>query len=71
VFFLVMVMIGGAHFLGCMWLMIGRDGALYEVTPTGWMISLYDLGDSNMTKDYIMCIGASHGCDCALSLWLG
>jgi CRP-like cAMP-binding protein len=61
VIFLIFVMLGGAHLLGCLWLMIGRYNALEEVTPVGWMISAYGVMDENglnmnKTRDFICCI---------------
>jgi hypothetical protein len=79
VFFLVLIMLGTAHGLGCAWLMIGRHNVFETVTAGGWMIAEYSQYNSdghfnlNKTKDYIMCIGGSfddldwnavHGASC-------
>eukprot|EP01048_Picozoa_sp_COSAG05_P010477 COSAG05_NODE_925_length_6575_cov_68.709320_2_plen_893_part_00 len=82
VFFLILIMLGGAHFLGCLWLWIGRMNVLQTRTPMGWMLKEYCQGscgdaDINHTKDYIQCIGddfsaaewnSKHGSSCTLGV---
>eukprot|EP01048_Picozoa_sp_COSAG05_P020755 COSAG05_NODE_3620_length_1955_cov_4.852970_1_plen_437_part_10 len=41
VVYLVMIMLSGSHFLGCIWLLIGRHNVLELEHPTGWMVDLY------------------------------
>jgi len=59
IFFLVALIIGCGHFLGCVWLLLGRGSALNQQNPAGWMVSAYDQGTINQTKDFISCIGGS------------
>lgn len=41
VLFLLAVLIAAGHFLGCVWLMLGRYSCLYLLVPQGWMVQLY------------------------------
>ena len=41
VFSLIGIMLGAAHMLGSLWVMIGRQNILYTVTASGWMLSAY------------------------------
>jgi hypothetical protein len=40
-FFLLVIMLGGSHFLGCFWLMVGRYNVLHQPIPAGWMVKAY------------------------------
>jgi hypothetical protein len=73
VFFLVVIIFAAGHFLGCIWLMLGRGAVLNLQNPTGWMVSAYDQGTINKTKDFVSCISsdydaeawnAKHGSSC-------
>ena len=61
--FLVASILAAAHFLGCLWLLIGRRAVIHRENPVGWMVTLYGQDDGaggisiNKTKDFIMCIG--------------
>jgi len=57
IFFLVALILLAGHFLGCIWLLLGRGSVLNEQNPTGWMVSAYDQGTINTTKDFVSCIG--------------
>jgi|EP01047_Picozoa_sp_COSAG01_P067606 hypothetical protein len=35
------IMVGGSHFLGCLWLYLGRFNVLTENIPSGWMVNEY------------------------------
>jgi hypothetical protein len=70
---LVSVIVASGHFLGCVWLMIGRHNVLNIQNPAGWMVSSYDQGGINQTKDFVSCIGggfdavawnSKHGASC-------
>eukprot|EP01047_Picozoa_sp_COSAG01_P028872 COSAG01_NODE_1957_length_8805_cov_22.976344_4_plen_532_part_00 len=58
ILFLVMVIVSSGHFLGCIWLMLGRHNVLQLQNPTGWMLSAYEQPTTNMTKDFISCSGS-------------
>jgi hypothetical protein len=60
VLFLVAIIFAAGHFLGCIWLMLGRGAVLNLQNPTGWMVSAYDQGTINKTKDYVSCIGGGY-----------
>ena len=59
VFFLVMIIVSSGHFLGCIWLMLGRFNVLQIQNPCGWMVSAYAQDDEfgmfsiNNTKDFV------------------
>ena len=36
VFFLVALIMASGHFLGCIWLMLGRHNVLQQINPEGW-----------------------------------
>ena len=42
VFFLLALNVTVAHFLGCLWLMIGRHNVLFQQNPTGWLVGVYE-----------------------------
>lgn len=56
VFLLALIMAAG-HFLGCIWLMIGRNNVLQLQNPQGWMVNAYAQDTVNKTKDFVSCIG--------------
>ena len=56
-FFLVSLILTSGHFLGCLWLMLGRHNVLQEINPEGWMVSAYEQDTVNHTKDFIACSG--------------
>lgn len=69
VMFLMLLMVTTSHFLGCLWLLLGRTNCLEASEPAGWMTEVYaqytcppgitDANcplDVNRTKDYISCI---------------
>ena len=73
VIFLIGLILSAGHFLGCVWLMIGRHNVLQLQNPQGWMVNAYEQATVNMTKDYIACIGGGfsdagwndkHGASC-------
>ena len=59
VFFLVCLILGGSHFLGCFWLYLGRHNVLGMQNPMGWMLVAYKQDTINKTKDFLSCIGGS------------
>ena len=56
--FLLLLNLAAAHFLGCLWLMIGRHNVLSEQNPSGWLAGAYEQDTPEMTKDFISCSGA-------------
>jgi len=52
-----MIIIAAGHFLGCIWLMIGRTNVLLQQNPSGWMVNAYAQDTVNMTKNFIRCSG--------------
>lgn len=56
-FFLVALIVSSGHFLGCIWLMLGRHNVLQMVNPEGWMVSAYEQDTVNHTKDFVACTG--------------
>lgn len=59
IFFLVGLIICSGHFLGCVWLMLGRHNVLQMINPEGWMVNAYAQDTVNHTKDFVACIGGS------------
>ena len=57
VIFLVALIFASGHFLGCIWLMIGRHNVLHLQNPQGWMVNAYAQDTVNKTKDFVSCIG--------------
>ena len=73
IIFLILLIFSSCHFLGCIWLLIGRHNVLEQQNPSGWMVDAYEQETVNKTKDYISCIGGSfdatawnakHGSNC-------
>ena len=73
VLILLGIMVGGSHFLGCMWLYFGRQYVLTEDPPQGWMAVKYEQDSDNHTRDFIACFGknfnqeswnSKHGSSC-------
>ena len=56
-FFLVCIILFATHFLGCVWLLIGRQNVLSEAVPTGWQAVLYSQDTYNHTRDFVACVG--------------
>lgn len=55
--FLLMLNLAVAHFLGCLWLMIGRHNVLNEQNPSGWLAGAYEQDTPALTKDFVTCSG--------------
>jgi potassium voltage-gated channel Eag-related subfamily H protein 7 len=43
VFFLVVLILASGHFLGCIWLMLGRHNVLKQTNPEGWCAAEFNL----------------------------
>lgn len=74
VIFLVALITASGHFLGCVWLMLGRHSVLELQNPQGWMLRAYEQETINKTRDYVACSGGGfndiewnsvHGSSCA------
>lgn len=57
--FLVVLILSGSHFLGCLWLHLGRTNVLERQNPMGWMVSAYSQDSIYKTKDFVSCIGGT------------
>lgn len=54
---LLVLNLAAAHFLGCIWLFIGRHNVLYQQNPSGWLAGAYGQETTGQTKDFVSCIG--------------
>lgn len=55
--FLLILNLAAAHFLGCLWLMIGRHNVLNQQNPSGWLAGAYEQDTPEKTKDFVSCSG--------------
>ena len=55
--FLLVLNLAAAHFLGCLWLLIGRHNVLGRQNPAGWLAGAFEQDTTEKTKDFVSCIG--------------